>query len=327
VIAGSLIAIVALALISLAVGVSNIPLSTVIDSFTDFDPTQFDHVAIRDSRAPRTLLAIVVGAGLSVAGALSQTLTRNPLGSPDILGVNSGAAFAVVLALFVGGVSNRWTLSVVAMLGALVVSISVAALAFAARGRLTPVRLVLSGIIITALVDACSSFILVSGERVLLYSRSWLVGSLAGRSMSTAVVCLIGVLPCLLMSVAMARQLNLLVLGDDVAAALGVRTHALRSRCMVLTVLLCGICVAAAGPIGFVALGVPHLVRRMSGGDFRWFLPLCMVVGATLLLAADVVGRIVVRPAELEVGVVTAIVGAPLLLALARRLSLGSSSS
>jgi iron complex transport system permease protein len=124
----------------------------------------------------------------------------------------------------------------------------------------------------------------------------------------------------------MARQLNLLVLGDDVAAALGVRTRALRTTCMVLTVLLCGICVAAAGPVGFVALGVPHLVRRLSGNDYRWFLPLSMVVGATMLLAADIVGRVVVRPAELEVGVVTAILGAPLLLVLARRLSLGSSS-
>lgn len=306
------------ALLSVRVGSVPIDTGTVLDAFFDFDGSD-EHIIVRSLRVPRTLIGIGVGAALAVAGAVTQGVTRNPLGAPDILGINAGASFAVVTAIhglgFVTPAGYLWF----AFAGALGATVLVYALGSSGSGGPTPVKLALSGAVLTALLGSWTTALLVLDQRTLDEARFWLAGSLAGRELAVFAMVAPFLVVGLAVSLVLGRQLNALSLGEDVARGLGQRTSVVRIMCALAVVLLAGAAVAAAGPIAFIALATPHMVRALIGADYRWILPYSLAFGPVLLLAADILGRIVVRPAELQVGIVTAVFGAPVLISLVRR--------
>lgn len=303
---------------SVRVGSVAIDTSTVLDAFFGFDGSD-EHIIVRSLRVPRALIGLGVGAALAVAGVVMQGMTRNPLGAPEILGINAGAAFAVVTAIhglgFVSPSGYVWF----AFSGALGAAVLVYALGSAGRGGPTPVKLALSGAVLTALLGSWTTALLVLDQRTLDEARFWLAGSLAGRDLSVFATVAPFLIVGLVLSFGLGRQLNALSLGDDVSRALGQRTGMVRVLCILAIVLLAGAAVAAAGPIAFVGLATPHIVRAFVGADYRWILGYSVVLGPVLLLAADIVGRVVVRPAEMQVGIVSAFCGAPVLIYLVRQ--------
>lgn len=305
-------------LLSLRIGSISISTKDAWDALFAYDPSSYNETVVRSLRLPRTLIGIGVGAALAVAGATIQATTRNPLGDPSILGINSGAAFAIVTAIYFGGLSSSAGYVWFAFGGAFGAFALVYVVASAGRGGATPVKLALAGAIVAALLSSWTTALLLIDRQTLDVVRFWLAGSLAGRSLDIFWTVLpflgIGVGGALLL----ARQINVLSLGDDTASALGMRTGRVRLQSAALVVLMSGGAVAAAGPIGFVGLAVPHMVRAIAGADYRWILAYSLVVGPVLLLGADIAGRVVVRPAELQVGIITAFCGAPFLIAIAR---------
>lgn len=325
----ALIALVALtilvAVLSLRLGSLSLPTRTVWDALFNYDPSSYDQTVVRSLRLPRTLIGLGVGMALAVAGVMMQAITRNPLADPSILGVNTGASFAIVTAVYFVGLESPYQYVWFAFGGAMGASLLVYGIA-QGRGGATPIRLALAGVVVTALLDAWISAILLLDEQTLDVVRFWLAGSVAGRSLDVFWLVLPFLVVGTLGGLLTARQLNALSLGDDVARAMGVRIERLRLLVTVLVVLMTGAAVAAAGPIAFVGLAVPHIVRTLTGPDYRWVLPYSLFAGAILLLGADIVGRLVVRPSELQVGIVTALVGAPFLVAIARSRRIGGFS-
>jgi iron complex transport system permease protein len=304
-------------LMSVRIGSVPIESGTVLDAFFGFDGSD-EHLIVRSLRVPRTLIGLGVGAALAVAGAVTQGVTRNPLGAPDILGINAGASFAVVTAIHVLGFVSPRGYVWFAFAGALCASIVVYVLGSAGSGGPTPVKLALSGAVLTALLGSWTTALVVLDQRTLDEARFWLAGSIAGRELSVFVRVLPFLLAGLAISLVLGRQLNALGLGEDLARGLGQRTGWVKVACATAVVLLAGSAVAAAGPIAFVALATPHMVRSLVGPDYRWLLPYSMLLGPVLLLSADILGRILMRPAELQVGIVTAVFGAPVLIHLVR---------
>lgn len=306
-------------LASLAVGARPMPLATAWDAFAAFDPESQSHLIIRSLRLPRTLIGLAVGAALGLAGGVMQGLTRNPLADPGILGVNAGASVAVVLAIYLFDVTSALGWMGFAMAGALGASVLVFMLGSRGRGGATPVKLALAGAATAAMLKAVTSAVVLLDTKTLDEFRFWVVGSLTGRDLHL----LVAVAPFLvtgsLLALGMGRTLNSLSLGDDVAAALGQRVGRARLAGAVAVMLLVGGAVSLAGPVGFVGLVVPHVARRITGPDYRWVLTYSAVLAPLLLLGADVIGRVVVRPGELQVGIVTALAGAPFFVALVRR--------
>jgi iron complex transport system permease protein len=311
-----LLAIVLLA--SIAIGSKSIPVGTVLDALFAYDDSD-DHAIIQALRLPRTLMGLSVGMALGMAGALIQALTRNPLADPGILGVNSGAAFFVVLAVGFFGVSSIQGYVWFAFLGAIVTTVAVYAVGSVGRAGATPVRLTLAGVAIGAILSGISSGITLLNPTTFDRLRQWNAGSLVGQGYdalwTTGPFIIVG----LALAFTVARPLNAVALGEDLAAALG--ANILRTRIVVVisTTLLAGAATAAAGPIGFIGLMVPHVARWIVGPDQRWIFLFTLVLSPSLLLTADIVGRLVLRPGEMQVGIVTAFIGAPVLIALARR--------
>lgn len=308
----------ALTLGSLLFGARPIPLSEAWNALWNLpallnDPNSgsADARVVADLRWPRTVLGLLVGAALGVAGSLIQGHTRNPLADPGLLGVSSGAAFAVVLGLFAFGITSVFATSAIAFAGAATATALVFGLASLSRGTINPLTLILGGAALTAVLHAMTTALTLMDQHSLDRMRFWAVGSLAGRDLSifwgTAPLILLGLLAAL----ASAPTLNLLNLGDDAATALGVNTYRARMLGMVIIALLAGAATAAAGPLGFIGLVVPHIARSLCGPDYRWILPYAALTGAILLLLSDIIGRIVARPGELQVGIVLAFVGAP----------------
>lgn len=306
------------ALASVAVGSKPIPLGTVLDAFFSFDGSN-DQLIVRSLRVPRTAVGLGAGLALGVAGAVMQGVTRNPLAGPGILGVNAGASLAVVIAIYAFGISDLSVYVWFAFAGTLGASLLVYGLGSMGREGATPVKLALAGAAVSALLGALTSAVLLLDIATLDQFRFWVVGSLAGRDgdivRQVAPFLAVGAL----LAFGSARSLNALSLGDDVARSLGSRVGAARAVSAASVVLLVGSAVAAAGPIGFVGLTVPHVARAICGPDYRWVLPYSAVLAPLLLLVADIVGRVVARPGEIEVGIVTAFVGAPFFIALVRR--------
>ncbi|MBW3578135.1 MAG: iron ABC transporter permease [Actinobacteria bacterium] len=304
-------------LLSLRIGSVSLTTGEVLGAFTDFDGSNA-HLIVRSLRLPRTVIGIGVGAALAAAGVVMQAITRNALASPSVLGINSGAAFGVVTAVFVLGVSSPSVYLWFAFAGALGAAALVYLVGSVGASGPTPVKLVLAGAVVTALLSAWISTVLIFDQRSLDEVRSWLAGSLAGRDLATfghvAPFLAVG----LVVAFALARSLNTISLGEDVAANLGQNVAVVRGASTVVVVLLAGAAVAAAGPVGFVGLAVPHAVRTVVGPDHRWLLPVSVVGGPVLVLGADVLGRVVARPSEVQVGIVTAIIGAPVLIHLVR---------
>ncbi|MER7849652.1 iron chelate uptake ABC transporter family permease subunit [Kitasatospora sp. NPDC096077] len=304
-------------LLSLAVGAKSIPLHTAFDAVFHFTGGQ-DQLVVRHERLPRTELGLVVGAALGLAGALMQALTRNPLADPGLLGVNSGASAAV--AVGIGFVGLRSPLGYVwfAFAGAAAVSVLVYLLGSIGRSGATPVRLALAGTAVTAALTAFTSAILLLRPATFDQFRYWNVGSVVGRSTDLVVQLLPFIAAGAVLALALGRPLNALALGEEAGRALGAHPTRTRLLAMAAITLLCGAATAAVGPIGFVGLVVPHLARFLTGPDQRWVLPFSAVLAPILLIGADVLGRVVTRPNEVEVGLVTAFLGAPVFIALAR---------
>lgn len=316
--AGALLCCVAL---SLAVGTRSIPLPEVWAALTAPTGTE-NEVVVRTLRVPRTLVGLAVGAALGLAGALAQGHTRNPLADPGLLGVSAGAALAVVVGITLADVTGVLGYVWFAFAGALTASVLVFGLGTAAAGRrsaTTPVTLALAGVAVSALLTGLTNALVLLDTATLDSYRFWVVGSLAGRGLDV----LLPLLPFLgvgaFLALAQGPVLNALNLGADVARGLGVRTGRARVVGVAAITLLTGGAVAACGPVAFVGLVVPHVVRILIGPDHRWLLPTCALLGALLLLAADVVGRVLARPGEVQVGITLALVGAPLFIALVRR--------
>lgn len=287
-------------------------------------PDDTDATAIvRDLRVPRTILGALVGAALAVSGTVMQGLTRNPLAEPGILGINAGASLAVVLAISLLGADAATAYVPFALIGAAAAAVLVALLG-GIGGRPSPIRLALAGAVLMTLLTSITSAVLVFDARTLDEFRFWLVGSIAGRDAGTWQAVGPVLAAGLLLALLSGRQLNTLALGDDLARGLGQRVGRARAIAGLASVLLAGGAVAAAGPIAFVGLAVPHVARAVTGPDYRWTIPLAAVLGATFLLAADTLGRLLTAPAELQVGIVTALVGAPFFLWLVRGRQLGT---
>ncbi len=319
--AGLLLALACLCvcvLASLAIGSRSIPLGDVIGAFTDYDGSDA-HAIVRDLRVPRTELGLLIGAALGAAGALMQGTTRNPLAEPGILGINAGAAFAVVVGITFLGASSVLAYAAFALAGAGLTAVLVLTLGGSGSGGPTPVRLALAGAVLTTLLVSLTSAVLVFEADTLDQFRFWIVGSLAGRDADVALAVLPVIAAGMVIALGAGRSLNALALGDDVARALGQRVGWARAIACLGFVLLAGGAVAATGPIAFVGLVVPHVARGVAGADYRWIVPFSIVLGAVLLLASDVVGRVIAWPSDLGVGIVTALVGAPFFIALLRR--------
>ena len=312
-----LVAVAALA--SIAVGTRSIGLGEVWRALFDQTLSTEEAVIVRQLRVPRTVLGLLVGLALGIAGALMQGHTRNPLGDPGLLGVTAGASLAVVLAIAWFGVGTPSGYVWFAFAGALAGTVLVYAIGSAGRGGATPVTLALAGAALSALLYALVRAVLVSDQQTLDSFRFWVVGALAGRGADIAWQVAPFIAIGLVLAVANAPALNLLGLGEDVARGLGQRIWPARLVGLGAITLLCGAATAACGPIAFVGLVVPHAVRAVTGPDHRWLIPYSGLLGAVLLLTADVIGRVVARPGELQVGIVLALVGAPFFIALVRR--------
>lgn len=303
--------------LSLAVGARSIPLGEVAEALMHGGESE-DAAIVNSIRVPRTLLGVVVGAALGLAGALMQALTRNPLADPGLLGVNAGAAAAVVIALSLGVVGvggSTWF----AILGAALAAVSVYAIGGAGRGGATPVRLALAGTAMTAALTAVIYGIALSDVRLLQQFNHWSVGALGGRGRTQLEAIVPFVAIGAVLAATLARPLNALALGEDSVRALGARVGPTRVVGATAITLLCGAATAAAGPMYFLGLTVPHAGRAICGPDQRWVLAYSAVLGAALLLVADVIGRVLVRPGELQAGVMVAVIGTPVFIALVRR--------
>ncbi|MEU7827694.1 iron chelate uptake ABC transporter family permease subunit [Nonomuraea sp. NPDC049129] len=304
--------------LSIVIGTKNIAPDTVWNAFAHFTNSD-DQVLVRELRVPRTALGLLVGAALGIAGALLQAVTRNPLADTQILGVNAGAGLFVVFAIGVLGLTGIWSYVWFAFLGSAVAMVLVYALGSAGSRGATPIQLTLAGVALGAVMEGVSGGIRLLKPRAFDYLRFWDVGTLAGRPLSIAGAVAPFVAAGLVLALAVARSLNAIALGDDLARSLGTNIARARALSMVAVTLLAGAATAAVGPIGFVGLMVPHAVRWIVGPDQRWIFAYTMVCAPVLMLAADVVGRVVIRPAELQVGIVTAFVGGPVLIWLIRR--------
>ncbi|WP_405642461.1 FecCD family ABC transporter permease [Streptomyces sp. NBC_00019] len=307
--------LVLVALASIAIGAKELSMGQVWHGLFEDSGTYGD--AVVTERLWRTLLGLLAGAALGLSGAVLQALTRNPLADPGLLGINAGASAAVVTAMTYFGVTSLTGYVWFAFLGAAAVGALVWFLG-GSRGA-TPVRLALAGTAISAALYGYLQAVMITNEAALGKMRFWTVGSLSSASEST----ILQVLPFLavgtVLALALARPLNAMEMGDDTAKALGANLNRTRALSMLAATVLCGAATAACGPIVFVGLMVPHVVRSFTGPDLRWIMPYATVLSPVLLLGADVIGRIVARPSELQVGIVTAILGGPVFIFLVRR--------
>ncbi|MFI0718756.1 FecCD family ABC transporter permease [Streptomyces sp. NPDC021224] len=316
--AAAAVALLLAVLLSLAVGSRAIPPDQVLDALLHGGTSQNAEV-VRSLRVPRTVIGIMVGAALAVAGVVMQGITRNPIAEPGILGVSQGASLGVVCAIAYAGVGTLSGYVWFAFAGAGAAAVAVYAIAARGRGGASPVKLALAGAAMNAFLTSIVSGVLTTDAQTLETYRFWQVGSLSGRD--THIIGMIWpfLLAGLLLVLAMARGLDALALGEDVAKGLGQNVALLRLLGALGATVLTGAAVAAAGPIAFVGLAVPHLARALVGTAHRWVLPMALLLGPVMILVSDVVGRIVFPPSEVPVAVMTALIGVPFLVALVRR--------
>ncbi|AND42078.1 FecCD family ABC transporter permease [Cytobacillus oceanisediminis] len=303
---------------SIVYGYTDTTWKMAFDAFTQFDGTN-EHIIIQSVRLPRALIAAAVGASLAIAGVLLQTLTKNPLAAPEIFGINAGAGFAVVITVTLFSISNLQVFTWVSFLGAAVSFIFVYIIGSIGREGLTPMKLTLAGAAMSAMFASMTQGFLVINETALEQVLFWLAGSVSGRKLDTLAAVFPYLLAGWIFSLIIAGKLNVLSMGEDVAKGLGLKTGLLKLGAGIVIVLLSGGAVAVAGPIGFLGIVIPHLTRAVVGIDHRWVIPYAGLFGGMLLLVADIASRYIIMPQEVPVGVMTAVIGTPFFVYIARR--------
>jgi iron complex transport system permease protein len=316
--AGAVAALAVVAVASVAVGARPIAMSSVLDAITGFTGSN-DHLVVRDLRIPRTAAGLLAGVALGASGALIQALTRNPLADPGLLGVNAGAALFVAIGIAGFGVESGDGYLWFAFAGALVATLGVYLIGSAGRSAADPIRLTLAGAAMGAVLMGVTSAMMLLRPRTFDHMRGWNAGTLAGRGSDVLLSALPFAATGLLLALVAARSLNGIALGDEAAASLGVSVNRTRAVVVISVTLLAGTATAIAGPIVFVGLMIPHVARWTAGPDQRWILLHTIVLAPILLLLSDVAGRVATAPGEVPVGIVTAFVGAPVLIVLIRR--------
>ncbi|MFE5024432.1 FecCD family ABC transporter permease [Streptomyces sp. NPDC056656] len=316
--AAALVALVLAVLFSLAVGARAIAPSAVLDALVHGGHSD-DAEVVRGLRLPRTLVGLMVGAALALAGTVLQGITRNPIADPGILGISQGASVGVVLAIAFAGIHTLTGYVWFAFAGAALASVAVYAVASGGRGGATPVKLALGGAAINALLVSVTTAVLTTKASAMDEFRFWQVGSLSGRDAHIVGQIWPFLVVGVLLVLSVARGLDALALGEDVAKGLGQRVATVRIVGGLGATVLTGVGVAAAGPIAFIGLAVPHIARAVVGSDHRWVLPMAALIGPVMLLVSDTVGRVVFPPSEVPAGVMTALIGVPFLVTLVRR--------
>ncbi|GAA2336797.1 iron chelate uptake ABC transporter family permease subunit [Saccharopolyspora halophila] len=304
--------------LSVAVGAKTISLADVWSGLVAPTGTENDLI-IQELRVPRTIVGVLAGIALGLAGALMQGHTRNPIADPGILGITHGAGLGVVLAVYTFGISTLFGFIWFGFAGALLGALAVFSIGSIGRGGPTPVTLALAGMAISYLLQAITSALVLTDQQTMDTYRFWKVGSIAVTDPSVIPQVLPFLVVGIVIALANAASLNALALGEDVARSLGHRVVLARRAGIGAIAVLVGGTVAICGPIGFVGLVVPHVARFFTGADYRWLLPFAALLGSSLVLLADVAGRLVARPGEVQVGVMLALVGAPFFIALVRR--------
>ena len=307
-----LILVVSMFLLHISIGAKSLTYQTVIDAFSNFDVKNFDHIIILKVRLPRAIIAIVVGASLAVAGAIMQGVTRNPLASPSILGLMSGASFAIVVALGVFGVHSPFLTPWIAAFGALAAALLVLVIATLAPGGTNPLNLTLSGVAVSAFLGAIISLLNLMDEDNFDQLRVWLTGSLAGKNLNIFYIISPWLVITMIVAIILSRKITILGMGEEVAKGLGVKTTGLKIQLLAVVIILTACSVAMAGPMGFIGLVVPHMVRLFIGADYRWVIPYSALLGAVYLLAVDIIARVIIAPQEVSTGIITALLGGPL---------------
>ncbi|MDJ0732563.1 MAG: iron ABC transporter permease [Nostocaceae cyanobacterium] len=304
--------------ISVSFGAADIPGRTIFQALVNFDDGSREQLIIRTIRLPRSLLAMLVGAGISTAGAIMQGITRNPLADPGILGINAGAIFAVVISIFLFHASAPSFYIWCGLIGAGITVILVYFLAYLGRGGITPLNLTIAGAAIGALLGSLTTTVLIVNQRALAEVRFWLAGSLANAEFSTITQVLPYICVGMIVAIAISKQITILSLGEDVAKGLGQQTGWVKILAGLSVLCLDGSAVAVGGAIGFLGLIVPHMVRFFVGVNYQWILPYSALFGAILLLVSDLIARLIIQPQEVPVGIMTAIVGAPFFIYVAK---------
>ncbi|WP_238900206.1 iron ABC transporter permease [Clostridium sp. YIM B02500] len=305
-------------IISLAFGSKNIGISQAINALLNSNDTSFAALVVRE-RIPRTIFSIMAGASLGISGALMQAITRNPIADPSILGVNTGASLFVVIGIAFFNINSANEYIWIALAGAGITSIFVYTIASIGSGGMTPIKLALAGSATSAVLTSLVSVIILPRSEVIDAYRFWQVGSVSGATWESIDLMLPFLIIGLIISIISAPALDILALGDEVATGLGVNIGIIRIICAIAGVILCGATTAIAGPIGFVGLMIPHSIRLIFGSNLRGLVPMSAIGGAVILTISDVLGRVIGSPGELQVGIITAFLGAPILIIIARK--------
>jgi iron complex transport system permease protein len=305
-------------LASLAWGSKNIEFSQTINALLNSEDKSFAALVVRE-RIPRTIFSIMAGASLGVSGALMQSITRNPIADPSILGVNTGASLFVVIGMAFFNISSPNQYIWMALAGATITSVFVYFVASIGSGGMTPIKLALAGAATSAVLSSLVSAVILPRSEVMDSFRFWQVGSVSGATWDSINLILPFIVIGLIISIAVTPALNVLALGDDVATGLGVNIGIVRIICAIAGVILSGATTAIAGPIGFIGLMIPHSMRLIFGSNLRGIVPLSAIGGAALLIISDVLGRVIGSPSEVQVGIITAFLGAPILIIIARK--------
>ncbi|ADL50640.1 FecCD family ABC transporter permease [Clostridium cellulovorans] len=305
-------------LASLAWGSKNIGFGQAINALLHTDDTSFAALVVRE-RIPRTIFSIMAGASLGISGALMQSITRNPIADPSILGVNTGASLFVVIGIAFFNINSPNQYIWLALAGAGITSVFVYVVASIGNGGMTPIKLALAGAATSAVLSSLVSAVILPRSEVMDAFRFWQVGSVSGATWESISLILPFIIIGLIISIAVTPALNVLALGDDVATGLGVNIGIIRVICATAGVILSGATTAIAGPIGFIGLMIPHSIRLIFGSNLKGIVPLSAIGGAMLLIISDVLGRVIGSPGEVQVGIITAFLGAPILIIIARK--------
>lgn len=313
----SLIILFLCVLASLTFGSNSVTFEQMLHALLNKSDTSVEAIIVRE-RIPRTIFSIIAGSSLALSGTLMQSITRNPIADPSILGVNTGASLCVVFGIAYLGIHTYSQYILLALFGASVTSIFVYFVASLGGGT-TPIKLALAGSATTAVLSSAISTIILPRQDVMSEFRFWQVGSVGGATYEAILAIFPFIILGIVIGLISAPALNTLALGDEVATGLGVNVGLLRLICAFAGVLLCGSVTAIAGPVGFVGLMVPHIIRLILGSNLKLIIPLSLIFGAILVTLADTIGRVIGSPGEIEVGIITALIGAPILIIIARK--------